>query len=64
MVLPERQFTHPVAKAIIEQRKRLTREPSARVPIAGGIATIAIEPEAFDNDLVVYLALMTAQGRA
>ncbi len=63
MVLPERQFTHPVAKAIIEQRKRLTREPSARVPIAGGIATIAIEPEAFDNDLVVYLALMTAKSR-
>ena len=63
MTLPERIFRHPVAKAIIEQRKRLTRDPSARVPVAGGIATIAIEPESFDNDLVVYLALMTAKSR-
>lgn len=63
MILPERNFTHPVAKAIIEQRKRLTRDPSARVPVAGGIAAIAIDPEAFDNDMVVYLALMTAKSR-
>ena len=29
-VLPERNFTKPLAKAVVEQRKRLVREPDSR----------------------------------
>ena len=63
MILPERDFSHPVARAIIEQRKRLSVEPDSRVAIAGGILMIAIEPEAYGEDLAVYLALTMAQAR-
>lgn len=63
MILPERDFAHPVARAIIEQRKRLSVEPDSRVAIAGSILLIAIEPEAYGEDLAVYLALTMAQAR-
>ena len=63
MILPERDFSHPVARAIIEQRKRLSVEPDSRVAIAGGILMITIEPEAYGEDLAVYLALTMAQAR-
>ncbi len=63
MILPERDFAHPVARAIIEQRKRLAVEPENRVAIAGSIMMIAIEPEAYSEDLGVYLSLVMAQAR-
>jgi len=63
MALPERIFTHPVARAIIAQRKRLTVEPDQRLDIAREIAKIGIVPERYDHDLVVYLSLMTSRSR-
>jgi uncharacterized protein (TIGR02302 family) len=61
--LPERQFTNPVARAIIEQRKRLTSEPHKREDIVRRIVEIASEPGAFQHDSVVFLALITARSR-
>lgn len=63
LVLPERQFRHPVARAIVEQRKRLTTEPERRESIASGIEDIAARPDAFDHDIVTFLALVTARSR-
>ena len=40
LVLPERVFTHPIARAIIEQRKRLTTEPERRRSIIQSSARI------------------------
>ena len=40
-MLPERIFRHPVARAVIEQRKRLTTEPERRRSIIQRLAIIA-----------------------
>jgi len=62
MVLPERIFEHPVAQAIIEQRKRLDQSaPFDKV--ARGLYEIAARPLAFDGDVVVFLGLSTAFNR-
>ncbi|WP_281684028.1 TIGR02302 family protein [Thalassobaculum salexigens] len=63
IILPERQFTHPVAQAIIEQRKRLTTEPGAKDDIAQVLMSIAVRPHHYYEDIVTFLALRTAAGR-
>jgi len=63
LTLPERVFTHPVARAIIEQRKRLANQPERRQSIVQALAEIASVPEAFAHDSVVFLALVTARSR-
>lgn len=63
MVLPERQFRHPVARAIIAERKKLILNPAERRGTARNLAAIGAIPEAFDNDTVVSLALRSAQRR-
>lgn len=64
MVLPERIFNHPVARAIIEQRKRLS-DPTGQVraEVITALNAIAARPQHFFNDTVVYLALSVAQAR-
>jgi uncharacterized protein (TIGR02302 family) len=63
IVLPERQFTHPVARAIIAQRKLLTQAPERRAEVAAALAEIAADPAAYDDDLVVALGLRIAGRR-
>lgn len=63
IILPERQFTHPVAQAIIEQRKRLTTEPGEKNDIAQILMSIAVRPHHYYEDIVTFLALRTAAGR-
>lgn len=63
LTLPEREFKHPVARAIIEQRRRLTTEPERRMSIADAIEDIARRPGAFDHDTVVFLSLASARSR-
>ena len=63
MLLPERQFSHPVARAIIEQRKRLTLEPETREDIAEQLTGIAAQPQAYNEDKVVFLALKSSVAR-
>ncbi len=62
-LLPERIFTHPVARAIIEQRKRLTTTPEKRPSIISELERIAGAPAAFGDDSVVFLALISARSR-
>jgi uncharacterized protein (TIGR02302 family) len=63
LVLPERVFGHPVARAIIEQRKRLASQPEQRRTVLHGLSEIAALPQAFSHDVVVYLSLITARSR-
>jgi uncharacterized protein (TIGR02302 family) len=63
VTLPERHFTDPVARAIIEQRRALSAAPDRRRPVVDGLAAIASAPGAFHDDLVVFLALATARAR-
>jgi uncharacterized protein (TIGR02302 family) len=63
MILPERIFSHPVARAVIEQRKRLAAVPQDRRDIAKVIMTIAARPHRYNHDFVAFLALKSTASR-
>ncbi|HLY45684.1 MAG TPA: TIGR02302 family protein [Stellaceae bacterium] len=63
MVLPERAFHNPVARAIIDQRKELVKDPSAPEPVAEILGDLNKRPALYRDDVVVYLALRVAQQR-
>lgn len=60
MVLPERVFHHPVARAIIDQRKELVRDPSSAEAVAEILGDLNRRPALYRDDPVVYLALHLA----
>ena len=63
-VLPEREFTHPIARAIVEQRRTLLRDPAtARLPVAESLDTLSLRPDRYYDDTVVFLALRSAAER-
>jgi uncharacterized protein (TIGR02302 family) len=58
MTLPERKFYHPVARAIIEQRKRLAQDAGASaLLVARRLAQLMTQPDAFDNNITTFMAL-------
>ncbi|MBP2232004.1 uncharacterized protein (TIGR02302 family) [Azospirillum agricola] len=64
IVLPERVFNHPVARAIVEQRRIFTRQPAeSRTDVARALADISARPGQYGQDLVAFLALRTAVAR-
>lgn len=63
VTLPERIFSHPVARQIIEQRKRLTTEPERREAIAEALRAIALNPGAYQDSIVTFLSLTAAHRR-
>jgi len=63
VILPERNFNHPVARAIIEQRRVLALSPESRTTVARSLHNLGRTPGRFDNDLAVFLSLMTARSR-
>src|SRR5579875_618806 len=62
-VLPERQFNNPVAKALIEERKELARDPSDKNDVADTISDLSLRPDHYNNDIVAFLGMRTAQAR-
>ncbi|MTJ79847.1 MAG: TIGR02302 family protein [Telmatospirillum sp.] len=63
MVLPEREFHHPVARAVIVERHRLIADSSSREGVARNLAAIASQPAAYGNNLTAFLALATSISR-
>jgi uncharacterized protein (TIGR02302 family) len=63
ITLPERVFHHPVARAVIEQRKQLSLDPSQREIVAETLSDLSLRPKLFNDDTVAFLALRTAQAR-
>ena len=63
MDLPERTFTNPVARAIIEQRKELVKDPSSRDGVAEILDDFNKQPALFHDDTVAFLALRLAALR-
>ncbi|AWK88838.1 TIGR02302 family protein [Azospirillum thermophilum] len=64
LTLPERVFSHPVARALVEQRKQLTLRPKdAHVDVARALADISARPGTYGGDIVAFLAMRTAIGR-
>ncbi len=69
-LLPERQFTHPVSRILVELRKRLAvaldmdrdvRETAFRV--ADRLQRLGYQPGLYDGDTVVHLALASGRSR-
>lgn len=64
IVIPERSFSHPVARAIVAERKRLLQPAwETRSSVAAALASIAADPARFDEDVVVSLGLSVARWR-
>jgi uncharacterized protein (TIGR02302 family) len=63
MILPEREFHHPVARAVAEARRGLARDAGERLRALDRLAQILSRPSAFGDDTVAFLQLSTARSR-
>jgi len=63
MTLPERTFNHPIARAIIDQRKELAKDPRSAEIVAEVLGDLNKRPVLYRDDTAVYLALRLAQNR-
>jgi uncharacterized protein (TIGR02302 family) len=62
-ILPQRRFTNPIAKAVVEQRRLLVEDPRNRPRVLQGLEAITLEPEDFITDRRAYLGLRSAYWR-
>ncbi|MCH7936991.1 MAG: TIGR02302 family protein [Proteobacteria bacterium] len=64
IILPERIFNHPVARAIAEARKKLsTPDDDVVAEVVEALNDIASRPKHFFDDTIVFLALSVAASR-
>jgi len=63
MKLPERKFEHPVARAIIDQRKELVTDPGSRLAVADTLSDLRERPQLYRDDTVAFLAMRLAEER-
>lgn len=63
MVLPERPFEHPLARAVIAERKRLVREPEARREVLRRLDRLAESDAAAEAGTAIQLGLAIAGAR-
>lgn len=63
-VIPERVFNHPVARALVEQRKKLSEANAAVVAeVMDALDEISRRPQQFFDDTTVFLAIRIARSR-
>jgi uncharacterized protein (TIGR02302 family) len=60
IILPERRFNEPLARALVEQRRNLARDVSSAPMVARALDALSIAPQRFTPDRGVYLGLRTA----
>ncbi|ESR26373.1 TIGR02302 family protein [Lutibaculum baratangense] len=63
VTLPQRPFRDPLARAIVEQRRNLALDRTARRDVAYAIDALTLEPERHISDTRVYLGLRSAYWR-
>ena len=63
MVLPERAFFNPLARAVLEQRRRLVFDPRYRDIVIRALDALTLEPEGHINDKAAYLGLRSVRHR-
>jgi uncharacterized protein (TIGR02302 family) len=61
LVLPQRRFVKPLAKALAEQRRILALTPDARANVHAALQALALAPDLFETPSAVYLGLRAAQ---
>jgi uncharacterized protein (TIGR02302 family) len=59
--LPERIFHNPVARAIVEQRKELVKNPEARLAVAEILGDLRGQTRLYGDDAAAFLDLRVAQ---
>ncbi|GEO80248.1 DUF4175 domain-containing protein [Pararhodospirillum oryzae] len=62
VTLPRRAFSHPVARALIAERDRLTEDPGTLPRVVASLDALSTRPEAFDNLTVIFLAVRAARA--
>jgi uncharacterized protein (TIGR02302 family) len=62
MTLPARRFSKPIARAVVEQRRKLVSDPRWRPEVVKALAALMIAPEGY-LDTPAYLGLRTAMVR-
>ncbi|HZS82405.1 MAG TPA: TIGR02302 family protein [Stellaceae bacterium] len=63
MTLPERVFHNPIARAVIDQRKQLTLDPTQRQAVSEILSDLSSRPGLFHDDIAVFLGLRMAADR-
>lgn len=63
LTLPQREFTKPMARAVIEQRRNLVANPREVRGIVRMLNALTIAPDKFFDDKVVYLGLRAVYWR-
>jgi uncharacterized protein (TIGR02302 family) len=62
-ILPERNFTKALARAIVEQRKKLVREPGSAELVARALDALTLGGEKAIDNTSIYLAIRNAFWR-
>ncbi|MFG1360758.1 TIGR02302 family protein [Xanthobacter pseudotagetidis] len=62
--LPQRAFTKPLAKALVDERRRLALDPSSRRRLVNVLTALTDEPQKFKPDMSEYLGLRTGLAMA
>ncbi|MFA5954990.1 TIGR02302 family protein [Hyphomicrobium sp.] len=63
IVLPSRRFKNPLARAVIEQRRKLAEDSRYRPTAVRALDALTMEPEGFITDNSVYLGLRSIYHR-
>ncbi|TCK23772.1 uncharacterized protein (TIGR02302 family) [Ancylobacter aquaticus] len=63
LTLPQRSFSNPLARALIEERRTLALDADMRERVQAGLDALAIAPEVFTPDPLHYMGLRTASFR-
>ncbi|WP_214469509.1 TIGR02302 family protein [Mesorhizobium sp. dw_380] len=63
LLMPERPFANPLARAVIEQRRLLALDANAKPRVLDLIDAITLRPEDTFDNMSHYLAIMSARSR-
>ncbi|UVK40295.1 TIGR02302 family protein [Mesorhizobium sp. AR10] len=63
LVMPERPFSNPLARAVIEQRRMLALDANAKKRVLDLMDAITLRPEDTFDNMAHYLAIMSARSR-
>lgn len=61
ILLPQRRFVKPLARALVEQRRILALDPGARANVRVALEALALAPEAFETPSAIHLGLRAAR---
>lgn len=63
MTLPRRIFENPLARALIEQRRKLMLEAGERAAVIAALDALSLFPDLFIDDLRIYVGMRVARYR-